>query len=212
MPARNSKYCSKMNTNPDDPMLALWLDDELQGEDLAAFESRTGNLTEMIAARAEVRRWRALIAAAVPAAEDPPYPDFFNARVERAIRQPVAQPARVMKRGWFFRQAVLMPLAACAGMAFTFWLGLQTRPQTVEVVVEGAPRAIPVEPFVYVPETGVKAERFASAGAEATVIVLKGVAAIPDDTDFSKSTSRIDDRELDSTAGSDSESNDLMDL
>jgi hypothetical protein len=201
-----------MNTNPDDPRLAMWLDDELHGDDLAAFESRTDNLTELIAARAEVRRWRAVIASAVPATQEPPYPDFFNARVERAIRQPMAHPARQRKRWWFLRQAVLMPVAACAGMAFTFWLGHQSQPQSIEVVVEGAPRAIPVEPFVYVPETGVKAERFASAGAEATVIVLNGVAAIPDDTDFSKSTSQNENPESHSTADSEPASNDSMDL
>jgi hypothetical protein len=201
-----------MNTNPDDTMLALWLDDELHGEELAAFESKAANRAEMLAAREEVRRWRAMIAAVLPAAEEPPYPDFFNTRVERAIRTQAPIPAVVPKR-WFFRQSVFMPLAACAGMVLAFWLGAQTHTSPPEVgVVEGGPGAIPVEPFVYIPESGVKAERFASSSASATVIVLKGVAAIPDATDFSKTTSQIQNRKMDSTAELETDSNDPLGL
>ena len=64
----------------------------------------------------------------------------------------------------------------------------------------GAPRAIPVEPVVYTPETGVNAELFASSDASATVIVLNGVTAIPDATDFSETVYVPMDREIDSTA------------
>ena len=214
MPARNSKPFSKMNTNPDEIKMAMWLDDELYGEELAAFEAAAKNQPEMTAAREEVRRWRALMVAAVPAAVDPPYPDFFNARVERAIRVPVAvEPAAMPKRQWwFFRQSVLVPMAACAGMAFTFWLGTQTNRRTNMGGNGASSRTVVVEPAVYTPDDGVEAKRFASSPASATVIVLSGVDAIPDDTDFSKSTSFNEQRDLDATAAVESESNELMEL
>ena len=47
-----------MNTNPDEAKLAMWLDDELQGEELAAMEAWAGSQPEQLAAREEVRRWR----------------------------------------------------------------------------------------------------------------------------------------------------------
>lgn len=200
-----------MNTNPDDPKLALWLDDELQGDELAAFESAAGSQAEMIAARAEVRRWRALMAAAVPPAQEPPYPDFFNTRVQRAIRRQTPYPARVATRGFFWK-SLLLPVAACAGMVVAFWLGAQSHSAPHEIVVEGAPRAIPVEPFLYTPESGVKAERFTSSNASATVIVLNGVAAIPDATDFSKSVSLREGGDMDSTAELETEGNDRLGL
>ena len=71
--------------------------------------------------------------------------------------------------------------------------------------IAGAPRAIPVEPILYTPETGVKAELFASKKASAMVIVLDGVRAIPDAMDFSETTYVPVDREIDSTADSDQE-------
>lgn len=95
-----------------------------------------------------------------------------------------------------------MPTVACAGMVVTFWLGTQSsRPAPIaEVDVTGAPKAIPVDPLLYTPESGVVAECFSSAGAEATVIVLSGVDAIPDDTDFSETVSSSSSGEIDATA------------
>lgn len=188
-----------MNTNPDNEKLALWLEDELQGEELAAVEAWVAGNPEQLAARADVRLWRERIAAAVPASDEPPYHEFFNARIQRAIRTQVPEPEAVAKQRISWRPMV-MPLAACAGMALTFWLGAQNRQSPPEVVVAGAPKAIIVEPMVYTPESGVEAERFASSDAEATVIVLNGVEAIPDETDFSKSVWLQREREIDSTA------------
>ena len=188
-----------MNTNPDEATLALWLDDELTGEELAAMESWASRHPEQLAARDEIRRWRATISAAIPSIEEPPYPDFFNTRVLQAIRESTPASNAVAAKKQRFWKSWLMPVAACAGMALAFWIGANsaTRPG---YHVAGAPRAIPVEPVVYTPETGVDAEWFAGSSASATVIVLNGVAAIPDSTDFSETVINPTIREIDSTA------------
>jgi hypothetical protein len=187
-----------MNTTPDETRLALWLEDELQGEELAAFETWVADRPEHLAAREDLRCWRRMMAEGLPCEEEPPYPDFFNHRIARSIRELTPVPAEVSKprhslRSWF------MPLAACAGMVLTFWLGGQ-RGAVPEIDVTGAPRAIPVEPVLYTPEKGVTAEWFDSQQASATVIVLNGVEAIPDDTDFSETAYIRRTREIDSTA------------
>ena len=205
-----------MNTNPDETKLARWLDDELQGADLAAFEAAARPTPEMLAAREDVRRWRSMMAAAIPLAEEPPYADFFNTRIERAIRRPAVatEQAAVPAQPWWvlFRRHVLMPVAACCGMAFTFWLGMRTNHQAATLVVTPPPHPVATEPFVYTPQSGVEAERFASSPASATVIVLSGVDAIPDDTDFSKSTSFNNPQPAPATAAVEPESNDQMEL
>jgi len=188
-----------MNTTPDETTLARWLEDELEGDELAAIEAWVSGHPEHLAERERVRKWRAMISGAVPAAEEPPYPDFFNSRVAQAIKESTPQPAVATKTraGWI---KFLMPAAACAGMMLTFWLGTKTHSGPVEVDVTGAPKAIPVEPLVYTPEKGVEAECFSSSKASATVIVLNGVDAIPDETDFSGSTTMRGLREKDKTA------------
>lgn len=187
-----------MNTNPDEATLALWLDDELTEAEQASVEAWAVGRPEQIAAREQVRRWRVTLNATIPASEEPPYPDFFNSKVLQSIREqsPKIAPAKTP----FSWKSLLMPMAACAGMVLTFWAGTQID-STPEIDVTGAPRAIPVEPLVYTPENGVNAEWFASTKASATIIVLNGVTAIPDSTDFSETVMLPGEREFDFTAG-----------
>jgi hypothetical protein len=187
-----------MNTTPDETLLALWLDDELEGEELAVFESRIAGHSEHFAARDEVRQWRRMMAETLPADEQPPYADFFNHRIAKSIRDStpaavIAAKPRFSMASWF------MPVAACAGMVIAFMLG-ERRAAIPDIDVTGAPRAIPVEPIIYTPENGVTADWFESFGASATVIVLNGVSAIPDTTDFSETAYLKRMREIDSTA------------
>ena len=192
-----------MNTNPDESTLALWLDDELTGAELAAVEVWASSQPDQLAARAEVRRWRATMAATLPASIEPPYPDFFNSRVLQAIREQDAAVERVVKNPSSWR-SWLMPMAACAGMVMAFWIGKKSQTAIAQEVVN-APRAIPVGPVVYTPESGVKAEWISGSKASATVIVLNGVTAIPDATDFSATVYVPMDREIDSTADSEAQ-------
>jgi hypothetical protein len=193
-----------MNTNPDETQLALWLEDELTGVELARVEAWASGHPEQLAAREEVRRWRMLVSEAVPAAEEPPYPDFFNSRVLQSIcgssasgsGQALKHADPGKSRSW---SSWFMPLAACAGMAFAFWAGMKSR-KVPEYDVAGAPKAIIVEPALYTPQRGVDAEWFASSEASATVIILSGVEAIPDATDFSSTAYLPKANEMDSTA------------
>lgn len=190
-----------MNTSPDEERLALWLDDELTGEELAAFEAGPGALPEHQAAREEVRRHRQMMAAAIPAAEEPPFAAVFNRQILRTIEGETKEPevATILRPRWSF---LWMPLAACAGMVFAFYLGARSaqRPAAPDIVVDGAPRAIPVEAYVYTPDMGVEAEWFTNPGSSSMVIVLNGVEAIPDAVDFSKTASISLPREAEAMA------------
>jgi hypothetical protein len=162
----------------------MWLDDELTGAELAEMDAWAAGQSEQLAAREELRGYRTMISATIPASEEPPYPDFFLSRVKQGIRDlelakeedksPVAATLPFWK-SW------LIPIAACAGMVFAFGIGRQTvDPQQPLAIVPA------LSPIVYTPEEGVDAEWFASSSAGATVIVLQGVNAIPDSTDFSE--------------------------
>ena len=189
-----------MNTNPDETHLALWLDDELEGTELAEMDAWAAEKPDQLAAREELRSYRAMMVENVPASIEPPFPDFFLSRVNQGIRDirlaeekavaPVAAPARSFWRSW------LMPAAACAGMVFAFGIGKQNREPAQKLAVVPS-----LAPAVYTPEEGVDAEWFSSSNAGATVIVLQGVSAIPDSTDFSETvyvpTARESDRVAD---------------
>lgn len=195
-----------MNTDPDEATLALWLDDELSAEESAAVEAWAATRPEQLAAREQIRNWRATVAVAMPASEEPPYPEFFNSRVLQAIREQSPKTRTATKMPGFWK-SWLTPMAACAGMALAFWAGMQKNRPVPEYDVAGAPRALVVEPVVYTPESGVEAEWVASSKASATVVFLNGVTAIPDTTDFSETVYTPGEREIDSTAGTEMETN-----
>jgi hypothetical protein len=190
-----------MNTKPDEETLALWLDDELVGDDLAAVEAWAMSQPDKIKQRAEIRQWRQTMAMTIPAAEEPPYPDFFNSKILQAVRTPISQPAVSAKKSFSWGY-IFMPIAACVGMALTFLAGKNLQPHlSNEAELANIPRAIPVaEPVLYTPEIGVDADWFASKEASASVIVLSGVTAIPDTMDFSKTVYLPTASEIDSTA------------
>jgi hypothetical protein len=198
MPVKNFKPSSKMNTTPDEVLLALWLDDELQGEELAKVESWASTQPDQIAAREEIRAWRKTMATALPAVEEPPYPDFFNSRITKEIRamqaspEPSAPAARPSIWRWLF------PATAFAGMAFAFWVGTKTQPDGGSILANGGEQGS--SPIWYTPEQGVDAQWVKGAGTS-TVILLNGVNAIPDSMDFTETAMIQHSRESDSTAG-----------
>jgi hypothetical protein len=192
-----------MNTNPDETRLALWLDDELTGADLAEMDAWAATRPEQLAAREELRAFRNMMAANIPASEEPPYPDFFLSRVHQGIRDLQASAAPPAKPTASFWKSWIMPAAACAGMVLTFSIG--KRSNETGVALTTAPL---VSPVVYTPEVGVDAEWFASRSAGANVIVLQGVAAIPDSTDFSETVYVPTERESDRTATREAEPSD----
>jgi len=187
-----------MNTKPDDETLALWLDDELEGDAFSSVDAWASGQPDQLAARQAIRDWRETISAAIPKEEEPPYPEFFNSRVQAAIADLEKSPQQVMgaKISWW-RSAWFMPTAAAAGMALAFWMGTRTSTNVAPPTVVEVSSSTPV---VYTPETGVRADYFASRNADATVIVLDGVPALSDSVDFRETAGLDSERESDSTA------------
>lgn len=201
MPVKNSKLSSKMNTTPDEVLLALWLDDELVGEDLAKVESWALTQPDQLAAREEIRAWRKTMSTALPAVEEPPYPDFFNSRITREIRElqdtaAAPAPAVVARTRSFW--SWLFPATAFAGMALAFWVGTKTHSAGEGDLARNADSG--ATPIWYTPEQGVDAKWMQNKGAS-TVIVLHGVNAIPDSMDFTETAMYQHAKESDSTAG-----------
>ncbi|MFD2255201.1 hypothetical protein ACFSSA_00805 [Luteolibacter algae] len=190
--------------NPDETTLALWLDDELQGPELAEMNLWAQDHPDQLAAREELRAYREMMAGNIPASEEPPFPDFFLSRVNQGIRdlqleeQKAVSLARPSEKRAFWK-SWLMPAAACAGMVFAFGIGRKTSDGTSASVAQ-APASQVSSPMVYTPEEGVNAHWFASNQAGAAVIVLEGVTAIPDSTDFSETVYVPTIREADRTA------------
>lgn len=193
-----------MNTTPDEVTLALWVEDELGTAAASGVDAWAAAQPEWLERREQARQIKSLLSGNLPAAEEPPYAEFFNARIAREISRGTAAPAAaavapvVDLPGKHYRW--FLPATAVAGMVFCFWAGTRLTPaQVVE-----KPSHI-LTPVMYTPEKGVNADWFASEPAGAMVIVLDGVAAIPDSFELPDTALR-DERPPLSTADIDSPS------
>jgi hypothetical protein len=189
-----------MNMNPDETKLALWLDDELGGSELAEMNAWSATRPEQLAARERLRKFRGMLAENLTASEEPPYPDFFLTRINQGIREmEAASPPSAKTRAGSFWRSWLMPVAACAGMVLAFSIGRQSGVRENSVGKKEAPQTM-TAPMVYTPEEGVFAEWIPSPQNHTSVILLKGVSAIPDSTGFSETVYVPTSRESDRTA------------
>lgn len=185
--------------NPDDTKIALWLEDELEGSELAAMEKWAAQRPEQLLERENLRKFRATVGATLPREEEMPFADFFSSRVRQGIEEheneACAMPVgKGTERG--FWKSWLMPAAACAGMVLAFSVGMRAGGGGATAGVERE-----AAPIVYTPTAGVDAEWVEGGEARrAHVILLSGVDAIPDSTDFSETVYVPTAREAERTA------------
>jgi len=162
---------------PGDEILALWLEGELDGPQQAEVDAWAAAHPELLAEREAISLWKVDLRGVIAADQQPPFPDFFNSRIEQALRQPAQTQPRQNPasqiRSWWRNLAVP---ALAAGMALCFWLGTEFRPAPAAVTVV----ALKEPPAVYTPLSGVTVEVVSTAGNDGTVIVLEGLAAMPD--------------------------------
>ena len=169
-----------MNKEPDETTLTLWIDGELEGEELRRVEAWAQEHPELLAERDAIREMNASIRESVPANVEPPYADFFNQRILRQIEeeQRMNAPAVSRRSKRPFWQWLTAP-AAVAVMVLCFYMGTRVSApvstHTPEMV------AFSDVPSVYTPDGSVSADMFRAEDANATIIVLKGLEDIPDD-------------------------------
>ena len=164
-------------TKPDDAILTQWMDGELEGDALTRVDAWAQDHPKLLTERAAVQAMSASIRENVASREDPPYADFFNQRILRAIeddQQAVTAPLK-QSGSLGFWQWILAPMAAAA-MAVCFYLGTQVHPESAPPVATVHADVI----SVYTPDGTVHADMFKSDDAEATVIVLVGLRDLPD--------------------------------
>ncbi len=171
---------------PDPADLTLWIDGELDGDELARVEAWVKDHPEYIAEREAVHAMQSEIRANIPASVDPPHADFFNQRILRAIEnERLHGPEREVELGFGSLSAVAgkfgrwlaLPTAAVA-MLLCFYMGTQVSQVSdpVAPIVK-----VSAKPAIYMPDGNVRANILSPDHTGATVIVLEGLEDIPDD-------------------------------
>lgn len=161
-----------MKTPSEDHDLIRFLDGEMSDAERASFQARM-DADPMLKSEVQMmQRMSADLRTHLPAEMPVPYADFFNSQIQVRISQeePITLPA--VRTSWFdwIRIPTLMTAAAAVAIGGFMVLQKQTT-QTGNSVVHS----------IYVPNPSVQARTFHSEDAQATVLILEGVEAMPAD-------------------------------
>ena len=164
-----------MNPNPDEQLLARWLDGELNADERASFEARLNSDPALRAEADSLMGLRDMLQTGFPKIAEVPHADFFNSQIQAQISQvqmeekkAASQAGATARFGWFFKPWMLAGAAAvCVLLALMQW---QMNPGASTVVLS-----------TYAPNAGVKAATYHSSEANATVLMLDGLESMPAD-------------------------------
>ncbi len=165
-----------MNQNRKEELLTCWMDGTLSSEELSELEPVLAGHPELQREREEYVKLREDLQATIPAELEPPYPDFFNAHLERLVhgasRSPHAGPGGKtgLSRLWNW----WMVPAGLAALLAAFMAGTLLNPSSV-------PPPLSAATAVYAPNKNVEAAAVDDKDLQATVIVLTGLADLPDE-------------------------------
>ena len=161
--------------------LTRWIDGELDGDELREFEQALADDPQLAAAKAEAESLRQLLQSEMPD-RDIPNPEFFNSQIQRRIADESADTTRspppASNSGilsWFLSPFTLASAATVIALGLFALSQLPGgKPSTDHTSVAST----------YTPDKAIDARDFYSAAADATVIVLDGLSALPDSTEI----------------------------
>jgi len=173
-----------MDLEKNEQLLTRWIDGELTGSELDEFEQAVARDPQLAEAKAEAEGLRSALRSHMPAEREVPNPEFFNSQVQRRISAgtPAVSPPEKAPAGgilsWFRSPFTLASAAA------VLLLGFFAVSQMGGSGVDGVPSGHSQVTSTYTPDPSIEAESFYSDEADATVIMLGGLAALPDSTDL----------------------------
>ncbi len=159
-----------MKTPSEDHDLIRWLDGEMTDAERARFSTRLAADPDLKAEVEMMQRMSSDLRAHLPAEMTVPYGDFFNSQIQVRLAQeePLIPEARASWLDWLRLPTLITATAAVAIAGFMI---MQKGPAAGDSVVLS----------IYVPNASVHARNFHSDEAQATVLMLDGVEAIPAD-------------------------------
>lgn len=166
-----------MKTPSENHDLSRWLDGEMSDTDLVSFEEQLKHDPMLAKEAQELRALSDSIRTHLPAEMNVPHADFFNSQIQVRISQMEAEEARGGQTdalGWaaLFRWLRQPWFAAAGAVALAVLSFVLFRPAA----------STPVESFIissYTPSARVHAHTFHDAAADATVLMLDGLDAVP---------------------------------
>ena len=180
-----------MNQNRKEELLTRWMDGALSADELRELEPVLAKDPDLERERDEYVKLRGELQSSIPAEVEPPYPDFFNAHLERLIQDAsrgLGKGGRGKERPGLSRLWTWwMAPAATAALVAAFILGMNMTDANVPDPISDVATA-------YSPDDNVVPTVVAQdASLDATVIVLTGLEDVPDENLIGWGGSNVED-------------------
>ena len=161
-----------MKTPSEDHDLIRFLDGEMSDAERASFESRMAADPLLKSEVAMMQRMSADLRAHLPAEMPVPYADFFNSQIQVRLAQEDPQMLPSVRTSWLDWLRIPTLMTAVAAVAIGGFMIVQKQaPSDANSIVHS----------IYVPNPAVQARSFHSDAAQATVLILDGIEAMPAD-------------------------------
>jgi anti-sigma-K factor RskA len=161
-----------MKTPSEDHDLIRYLDGEMSETERASFEVRMAADPMLNSEVNMMQRMSADLRTHLPAEMPVPYADFFNSQIQMRISQEESVTLPVSRSLWFDWLRIPTLATAAAAVAIGGFMIVQNQDQ---------PASNSIVHSIYVPNPTVRARSFHSDEAQATVLILDGVEAMPSD-------------------------------
>lgn len=166
-----------MKTPPEDHDLIRWLDGEMNAAELERFTARLESDPAMKAEADFMQRMSADVRGALPAEMPVPFGDFFNSQIQMRIAQEERELVEMeteKREGWqrWFQLPTFITGAAVAASLMLAAVMIWQQPSGTNgsVILSS-----------YAPNGQVQVSSYQSTEAQATVLVLDGLEALPAD-------------------------------
>lgn len=171
------------HTPLNEDLLTRWIDGQLTPEESALIEQQAALMPELQLEKEQASQLGDLLRTHLPAIQEPPSPEFFTSSIMEEIRRELPATGTTARKSrppaWLRWLEIpwIAPLASAAAVAVGFMLWNNAAGTTAGP--SGSPLA-----QTYTPDPKITASAWYSEEAEATVIDLQNLDAVPDDREI----------------------------
>ncbi|MEM0896785.1 MAG: hypothetical protein AAGJ79_07845 [Verrucomicrobiota bacterium] len=182
-----------MNQERKEQLVTLWIDDQLSNDERVEWDAAIAGDPTLLEEATAAKDAMKMLKAEIPASKEPPYADFFNSQIQKRIHEEdsAASQRSTEPVATFSLDGILnwlrspLTLASAAAVAIALFVNGVGRGGDVEPTLASNHTVVQA---VFTPDSAINVTSKFDDYADAHVILLDGIDAVPEDFEISGKT------------------------